>query len=209
MVILSMLGISIVLQLVAAFLALRLIALTGKRLAWILIAAAVLFMAIRRLITLYQILAGFPTQPFDLLEESATLLISALMLVGIAWIKPVFADMRASEQALEESEERFRSIFDNTPVGLYRTTPDGQIVLVNPALVHMLGYESAEELSERNLDENYPDPGTTRSQLRRRIENDGELKNMEAAWLKKDGSRLYVPRKCQGAQRSRWESAIF
>ena len=39
------------------------------------------------------------------------------------------------EEALRDSESLYRSLFDHIPVGLYRTTPTGQILDANPALV--------------------------------------------------------------------------
>jgi two-component system, cell cycle sensor histidine kinase and response regulator CckA len=49
-------------------------------------------------------------------------------------------------QQLKASEERYRSVFDKAPFGIYRRSENGSLVMVNPALVRMLGYESAEEV---------------------------------------------------------------
>ncbi|MFH1732834.1 MAG: PAS domain S-box protein, partial [Planctomycetota bacterium] len=48
---------------------------------------------------------------------------------------------KQAEEALRQSEERMRSIFENALVGIYRTTPAGRILLANPALVRMLGFD--------------------------------------------------------------------
>ncbi len=61
-------------------------------------------------------------------------------------------ERKRAEEALRESEERYRSLFEQSPIGIYRTTPDGRILLANPALLHMLGYDSSEELIARNLE---------------------------------------------------------
>ncbi len=47
---------------------------------------------------------------------------------------------------LQESEQRYRTLFDGVPVGLYRATPEGKFLDVNLAFVQMLGYGSREEL---------------------------------------------------------------
>jgi len=53
----------------------------------------------------------------------------------------------------------YRSFFENALEGLFRSTPEGRFVEVNPALVRMLGYESAEEVLVLKLpDELYVDP---------------------------------------------------
>ncbi len=53
---------------------------------------------------------------------------------------------KQAEQALRESESRYRSLVTGTLDGVYRSTHDGRFIEVNPAMVHMFGYESREEL---------------------------------------------------------------
>jgi PAS domain-containing protein len=62
-------------------------------------------------------------------------------------------ERKQTEEALAESEERFRTLVENATVGIYRTTPDGRIIMANPAIVKMLGYNSFQELASRNLEE--------------------------------------------------------
>jgi len=50
------------------------------------------------------------------------------------------------EQALRESEGRFRSMVDRIMDGFYRSTHDGRFVDVNPAMVRMFGFASREEM---------------------------------------------------------------
>jgi PAS domain S-box-containing protein len=98
----------------------------------------------------------------------------------------------AAEEALRESEERFRSVFENAAIGLYRSTPDGQILMANPALVRMLGYASFEELAQRNLEENGFTSESPRSIFKQRIEDQGQVMGLESAWKKRDGTTLFV-----------------
>jgi len=96
------LGISILLQFTAAFLALRLIRVTGRRTAWAFIAAAVSLMALRRCITLFGLISGGLPRPPDLLAELVALGTSALMVVGMAQIAPFFLSIKHSEEALRQ-----------------------------------------------------------------------------------------------------------
>jgi PAS domain S-box-containing protein len=50
------------------------------------------------------------------------------------------------ENALKKSEEHYRSIFENAPLGMYRTTLEGNVISVNPWFVKILGYNSAEDM---------------------------------------------------------------
>jgi PAS domain S-box-containing protein len=60
-------------------------------------------------------------------------------------------------RALAASEARYRGLFDGVPVGLYRTTPDGQIRDANRALVEMLGYPDLETLLAARVGDLYLD----------------------------------------------------
>ncbi|MCP4350922.1 MAG: SpoIIE family protein phosphatase [Desulfobacterales bacterium] len=57
------------------------------------------------------------------------------------------AERKRSEQALQESEKRFRGIFENAPVGIFQTTLDGKFIKANPAIAHILGYASSDEMT--------------------------------------------------------------
>lgn len=97
----------------------------------------------------------------------------------------------AARRALEESEERFRMFFNHAAVGLYRTTPDGRILMVNPALVRMLGYFSADELCRHRVDEFFTSQRPRREFLER-IERDGVVTAYETIWLKRDGTPIHI-----------------
>lgn len=98
------LAISILLQFTAGYLAFRLIKVTGRRTAWVLIATAVFLMAIRRCITLFHMLSGEKV-PADFTAELVALVTSALMVSGIALIAPLFLSIKRSEEALQKARD--------------------------------------------------------------------------------------------------------
>jgi len=55
-------------------------------------------------------------------------------------------EQKKVEEALRLGEARYRQLFEDIPVGLYRSTPDGHLIDVNPAMVAMLGYPDRESL---------------------------------------------------------------
>jgi PAS domain S-box-containing protein len=61
------------------------------------------------------------------------------------------AALRSAQEGLRRSESNFRSLVTNSPYGICRCDPDGILIDANPAFVHMLGYESATELTGRHL----------------------------------------------------------
>ena len=52
----------------------------------------------------------------------------------------------AAEEAMRSTEEKYRSIFENAVEGIYQTTHDGEYLSANPALAHIYGYDSPEDL---------------------------------------------------------------
>ncbi len=98
-------ALSALVQLAAAFLALRLIRVTGRRTAWVLIAAAFCCAALRRLITLAWILSGGVPQPQDLWAETVALVTSFLLLLGVWYIAPLFLTIKQAKAALQQSKE--------------------------------------------------------------------------------------------------------
>jgi PAS domain S-box-containing protein len=101
-------------------------------------------------------------------------------------------ELEQAQQTLERSEKQFRELFENASVGVYRTTPDGRIIMANPALVQMLGYSSFEQLSQRNLEKEGFAPGYPRSLFKDLIEKNGRVASLDSAWLRQDGTTVSV-----------------
>ncbi len=125
-------------------------------------------------------------------EVVSSPLIEAGEVTGILLIARNITAQRAREEVLRASEARYRSIFENTNLGIYRTTPEGRIILANSALVKMLGYDSFEALAERNLEETGFLPHYDRSEFKQRLERDGQILGLESVWTREDGARLYI-----------------
>jgi len=101
-------------------------------------------------------------------------------------------ERKKSERVLRESESLFRSLFENNIIGIYRTTPEGRIIMANPALVKMLGYSSFQDLADRDLEKNGFEIGYSRQDFKQEIEEKGQVIGLEAAWKKNDGSILFI-----------------
>ncbi|MFH1052073.1 MAG: PAS domain S-box protein [bacterium] len=107
--------------------------------------------------------------------------------IGIALMR------KKDEEALKESEETYRNIFQNSQVGLYRTRiEDGKILESNEQLALMFGYENREEfIAEYITSENYVDSGT-RERMIKEISENGEITNFEARFYRKDKSIFWA-----------------
>ncbi|MFZ0992042.1 MAG: PAS domain S-box protein, partial [Candidatus Sulfotelmatobacter sp.] len=102
------------------------------------------------------------------------------------------SDRKRAEQALRQSEEKYRELFENATYGIFRSQLDGALLDVNPALVAMLGYSSKEELLTRNLSRDlYDDPADRRSILDS-YGPSGRVSGCEVNWRRKDGKIIVV-----------------
>ncbi|MFQ6613332.1 MAG: PAS domain S-box protein [Fidelibacterota bacterium] len=101
-------------------------------------------------------------------------------------------DQLAYEEELRVREAEFRTLYENANIGLYRTTPDGEILLANPSLVKMLGYKSLAALKQRNLEEEGFEAGYNRAEFKRLAEQEGGLKGLQSVWHRVDGSLITV-----------------
>jgi C4-dicarboxylate-specific signal transduction histidine kinase len=99
--------IAILVQVLAAFFALKLIRLTGFRTAWVFIAIAFCLMAARRAFSSHPVsLWAFGTlDPPDLVDNSLALVISVLMLSGVLLIAPLFRTIKQSKAILLQAKE--------------------------------------------------------------------------------------------------------
>jgi PAS domain S-box-containing protein len=96
-------------------------------------------------------------------------------------------ERKRAEAELRESEERFRGLFENVPLGIFRIAPDGRLLLANPMLVQMLGYTSFDELTQdEGLQERFG-RDTLAAALR-----SGEVRGAELEWIRHDGARLVL-----------------
>lgn len=98
-----------------------------------------------------------------------------------------------AEQALRESEERYRGLFENATSGIIRTTAEGKLINFNPAMMRMIGYDSYEDVRR-----NVSDIGgqvyanrEERSKVIKELRNTGQCQ-CETRFLKKTGDEFDV-----------------
>ncbi|HEY4127858.1 MAG TPA: EAL domain-containing protein [Gammaproteobacteria bacterium] len=98
------------------------------------------------------------------------------------------------EKALLDVERRYVSIFQNAVEGIYQSTPDGRIIRANKALARILGYSSPDEFlnTDKNLmAQAYLHP-EQRTELLKRIDQDGFYADEEFQMTRLDGSTIWV-----------------
>ena len=96
-----------------------------------------------------------------------------------------------AKEALRDSETRYLSLFEGSPIGLYRTTPAGQVLEANHALVQMLGYPDKESLLAVNVTELYADAGDRR-RWQGLMERDEVVHDFDTQIRRFDGTIIWV-----------------
>jgi two-component system cell cycle sensor histidine kinase/response regulator CckA len=100
-------------------------------------------------------------------------------------------DRRRAEEALQRSEGQYRSLVEHAVFGIYQSTPDGRLLTANPALVAMLGYESAADLLRVPVEHLYADRAV-RGELARRCLERGQVVGAEVMWRRKNREEIRV-----------------
>ncbi|MEO0131960.1 MAG: PAS domain S-box protein [candidate division WOR-3 bacterium] len=92
---------------------------------------------------------------------------------------------------LKASEEKYRGLINNLSEGVFRTTPDGRFLEVNPALVSIHGAQSEEELLKINVNSLYENP-QGREILLKTLKTQGAVRDWEVNQVRLDGKKITV-----------------
>lgn len=101
------------------------------------------------------------------------------------------ADHIASRQALIDAEIRYRDLFQDIPIGLYQTSPDGRFLEINRAMVEILGYPNSEILFRTPTRDLYATDDDY-SAWSDRIKRNGYVKELVVKMKRYDGESIWV-----------------
>ncbi len=113
--------------------------------------------------------------------------------VGVSTLARDITEQKRGVEALQQAEEKYRAIFEDAVVGIFRSTTDGRYIDVNPSMARMLGYDSPHEMVASITDisrQVYVDPNR-REELKRLLREQATVKNFECAVYRKDGSKMW------------------
>jgi two-component system cell cycle sensor histidine kinase/response regulator CckA len=101
-------------------------------------------------------------------------------------------EIKRNEQALRRSEARYRSLVQSSVYGIYRSSLEGRFLDVNPALITMLGYGSAEEVLLLDPEKDVFAHSEEHARLIEEFKRSGRLDGIEVKWNRKDRSAITV-----------------
>jgi signal transduction histidine kinase len=106
--------ISIVLQIIAAAISIGFMKLTKFRLSWILLSLSFVFMAVRKIIQLFENLRGTPSYTWQMIDEWVGVLISFMIIVGVVLIREIFYSLKRADLDRMKTERRVLNAIINT-----------------------------------------------------------------------------------------------
>lgn len=99
-----------------------------------------------------------------------------------------------AEQALRESEERYRDLFESAPVGIFTTHSEGRVLASNQHLAEMLGFDDVGEAVDHypDLAEHLYADSENRAEFLSRLTEQGAVENFEYEAVRRDGRHIWV-----------------
>jgi len=100
-------------------------------------------------------------------------------------------EMKRAEDAVRESEERYRLLFERNPAGVFRASSEGEIRDCNQACARILGFDSPSELKRRNIVDLFVDRRELEADITA-LQESGAIMNTEAELRQRDGRSIWV-----------------
>jgi two-component system, cell cycle sensor histidine kinase and response regulator CckA len=166
-----------------------------------------------------QFVKGIPNTYFELpimtkegravwIGQSVQLVMDGDEVVGFQAIGRDITDRKAAEEALRESEERYRAVFTNASVGINIADRDGRYVHVNTTSANMLGYNPEEMRGRTIFDVTHPDDlEASRQNLAALVQGRLDGYRTENRYVKKDGTTIWGDLSASAVRDARGEHA--
>jgi len=109
---------------------------------------------------------------------------------GVTFTALDITDRKRAEEALRESEERYRSVIENIEDGFIRTDRDGRLVMASPSVARLTGYAAADDLTGQPVVSIYRSP-VARLNLLEEMKKTGSVRDYEIEFRRRDGSLFW------------------
>jgi PAS domain S-box-containing protein len=114
-----------------------------------------------------------------------------------------------SAKQLQESEKRYRALFNEAPIGLFQSSPQGELLMANEVLLQLLGFNSAEEMRTAGFRLRGAISDQEITSLLFQIGDSQLVCNREVHWRRRDGSKVHVQERIRAARNAAGKIAHF
>ncbi len=114
-------------------------------------------------------------------------------ITGVVLVSRDITDEYLVREALKDSEQRYRTLVDNLPIGIYRSTPgfEGRLLMVNPTFLNIFGITGEEELQKLKVSDLYVNP-LDRKAFSDQLLKKNKLAGVELRLKKLDGTPIWA-----------------
>lgn len=99
--------------------------------------------------------------------------------------------LNQQRREISAAMQRYQSLFENIPIGLYRTAPDGRVLEANSMMAEILGFQCREVLLGLDTTQLYIDP-QDRDRWRNLVEKQGVVQNIALRLRRQDGTQIWI-----------------
>jgi|GEM_PF-1969812 len=128
-------------------------------------------------------------------SNTAYIIVDVAMVFGIVlglFLALLLRRLLLRELQLIESERRYKDIFENAQVGLFRLRKDGRLITANKAMANIFGFSEAEPfIKQYNMWEHWVD-NSEKKNLENLLRAGNELNNLEARFVRRDRTEVWV-----------------
>jgi diguanylate cyclase (GGDEF)-like protein/PAS domain S-box-containing protein len=119
--------------------------------------------------------------------------------IGISVFGKDITDWKKAEKALREAQSEYRDIFDGALEGIFQTSKDARVLIANPALAKILGYDSPEDLisNAKNVVEDVWADREEHARFRSQLAESGFVRGFEARYKRKNGVVIWCALSCR------------
>ncbi|MDO9082849.1 MAG: diguanylate cyclase, partial [Humidesulfovibrio sp.] len=124
-------------------------------------------------------------------------------------LKIEVAERKVVGDAMRRAESKFRGIFENAVEGIYQMSPEGRYLSANPAMAHIFGYGSPDELIRVLSDLSPYVEDSRREGFLATMEEIGQVRNFESQVRQRDGSVIWISENARKVVDSMGQSLCF
>jgi len=107
-------------------------------------------------------------------------------------IKQDITSKKKTELDLFKSEAKYKSLFENSTIGIYRADKDGNVLVANNKFLQILGLNSIKDLIDVNVDAEFYQTPFNRENFIKTLTKEGKVNGFETQWKRTDGSLVHL-----------------